>query len=349
MSAPIHDLSAVPAELRRKRLVNDPDRAVEDCLRGFAVAHSDVVCIDHEHDVIYRRDAPRAGKVAVVSGGGAGHGPLHGGYVGAGMLDAACVGAIFTSPAPRNILAGTRVVDGGRGVLYLIKNYAGDVFNFELASKLAAAEGIEVEQVTISDDAATGTTTDPSGRRGTAGSVLVEKIAGAAAERGEPLDRVAAVARRVATSARSYGIGLAACATPALGHSSFSLGADEVEFGVGLHGERGARRGRFGTAASLADEALESILDDLEPPPNADLLVLVNGLGGTPHLELYVVFDEVMSQLTRRGFHVTRRLVGSYATAFDMAGFSVTLLVLDAELTGLWDDPVWTATLRQRA
>ena len=329
-----------------KKFVNDPEDIVPEALAGVAAAHPDLVRVDLEHQLVLRADAPVQGKVALVSGGGSGHEPLHGGFVGAGMLDAACAGAVFTSPVPDQMAAATRAVDGGAGVVHIVKNYTGDVLNFRLAAELAEDEGVEVATVLLDDDCAVQDSLYTAGRRGTGATVLAEKIAGARAEAGGSLAEVAAVARRVNDRARSFGVALTSCATPGKGTPIFDLGADEIEVGVGIHGEPGRRREKHASAREMAEMMLTPILDDLQPEPGARVLAFVNGLGGTPLLELYVLFNEVNAHLAERGVSIDRSLVGSYITSLEMAGASITLLVLDDELTALWDAPVRTAALR---
>src|SRR6478672_3032893 len=329
-----------------KKFINDPENVVPEALAGVAAAHPDLLRVDLEHQLVIRADAPVEGKVGIVSGGGSGHEPMHGGLVGAGMLDAACAGAVFTSPVPDQMAIATRAVDGGAGVLHIVKNYTGDVLNFKLAAELAEDEGVRVESVLIDDDCAVQDSLYTAGRRGTGATVLAEKIAGARAEAGGSLAEVAAVARRVNDRARSFGVALTSCATPGKGTPIFELGPDEIEVGVGIHGEPGRRRVPHTTAAEIAEMMLTPILDDLDPAPSSSVLAFVNGLGGTPLIEQYILFNEVAKLLGDRSVTIARSLVGSYITSLEMAGASVTLLVLDDELTALWDAPVKTAALR---
>ena len=331
-----------------KKFINSPDDVVPESLAGLAAAHPDLVRVDFENQVVVRKEAPIQGKVALVSGGGSGHEPLHGGFVGLGMLDAACPGAVFTSPVPDQMLAATKAVDGGAGVIHIVKNYTGDVMNFKLAAEDAADEGIEVESVLTNDDVAVEDSLYTAGRRGTGATVLVEKIAGAKAEAGGTLAEVAAVARKVNDQARSFGVALTSCATPGSG-PTFDIGADEMEFGVGIHGEPGRRREKVRSAAEIVTEMSEAIFDDLEPTSGSNVLAFVNGLGGTPLIELYLVYNELAKQLEERGVTAARSLVGNYITSLEMAGVSITILVLDDELTALWDAPVHTAALRWKA
>jgi dihydroxyacetone kinase-like protein len=279
-----------------------------------------------------------------VSGGGSGHEPLHGGFVGYGMLDAACPGEVFTSPVPDQVLAATRAVSGGAGVLHIVKNYTGDVLNFQMAAELADDDGIAVVPVIINDDVAVEDSLYTAGRRGTGATVFVEKIAGARAEEGADLSAVAAVAREVNERSRSFGIALSSCTTPAAGKPTFELGDTEIELGIGIHGEPGRARGALRPAAELAAVALDAIAADL--PLDGDLLVMVNGMGGTPLIELYVAFAAVADSIAARGGRVARCLVGNYITSLEMQGFSVTACRLTGELTRLWDAPVDTPALR---
>jgi dihydroxyacetone kinase-like protein len=329
-----------------RKLLNDPEAVVRDSLAGLAAAHGDILRVDGAAQIVLRADAPRAGKVALISGGGSGHEPLHGGFVGLGMLDAACPGEVFTSPVPDQMLAATKAVDGGAGVVHIVKNYTGDVMNFKLAAEDAADEGIDVESVLIDDDVAVQDSLYTAGRRGVGATVLAEKLAGAAAERGDDVASVAAIARRVNDRTRSFGVALSSCIPPAAGQPIFDLPPGEMEVGIGIHGEPGRRREALGTAAYVADLMVEAVVSDLAPAEGARVLPFVNGMGGTPQLELYVLYNEVERALRERGLVPVRRLVGSYITSLEMAGASLTLLELDDELTALWDAPVHTAALR---
>jgi len=329
-----------------KKFLNKPEDVVKESLAGLGAAHPDLVTIDFENQLVLRKDAPVSGKVALISGGGSGHEPLHGGFVGRGMLDAACPGEVFTSPVPDQMLAATKAVDGGAGVIHVVKNYTGDVMNFQLAAELAADEGIQVESVVTNDDVAVEDSTWTAGRRGVGVTVLLEKIAGAKAEAGGSLAEVIAVARKVNASGRSFGVALTSCATPASGTPTFDLGPDEMEFGVGIHGEPGRRREKVKSAAEIVEEMTDAIVTDLAPASGSKVLAFVNGLGGTPLIELYLVYNELTKQLEKHGVSATRSLVGNYITSLEMAGVSITLLVLDDELTELWDAPVHTPALR---
>ncbi|MFF0634122.1 dihydroxyacetone kinase subunit DhaK [Nocardia sp. NPDC004151] len=329
-----------------KKLINDPADVVDAALAGMAAAHPELR-VDTERRIVVRADAPRPGKVGLVSGGGSGHEPLHGGFVGLGMLDAACPGEIFTSPVPDQIQAATAAVDSGAGVLHIVKNYTGDVMNFEMAAELAAAEsGAEVRAVVVNDDVAVQDSTYTAGRRGVGATVILEKMAGAAAEQGRPLDEVVRVAEVVNACSRSMGMALTSCTVPAVGHPTFELGDAEMEIGIGIHGEPGRERVPLASARDVAGMLLEPILADLPFAAEDRALCFVNGMGGTPLIELYLMFDEVSRILRGRGIRVERSLVGPYITSLDMAGCSVTVTRLDEELTALWDAPVRTPALR---
>ncbi len=329
-----------------KKLINDPKNVVDEAAKGFAAAHSELVTVQFDPIFIVRKDAPVAGKVALVSGGGSGHEPLHGGFVGYGMLDAAVPGPVFTSPTPDPILAATKTVDSGAGVLHIVKNYTGDVLNFETAAELAEAEGITVRTVVVDDDVAVRDSLYTAGRRGVAGTVLVEKIAGAAAQRGDDLDAVAAVATRVNAEVRSMGVALTPCVVPHAGEPSFTLAEDEIEIGIGIHGEPGRERIALEPADRIVDRLLSPILEDLPFASGDRALLFVNGMGGTPQLELYILFRRAVEVLAERGIEVTRTLVGNFVTSLEMQGASISVLRLDDELTQLWDAPVQTAALR---
>ncbi|MEW2529518.1 dihydroxyacetone kinase subunit DhaK [Streptomyces sp. NPDC047071] len=326
-----------------KMLINVAETVVADALRGMAAAHPELA-VDVENRVVARRDAPVAGKVAVVSGGGSGHEPLHGGFVGPGMLSAACPGEVFTSPVPDQMVRAAAAVDSGAGVLFVVKNYTGDVLNFDMAAELAQDEGVQIAKVLVDDDVAVTDSLYTAGRRGTGATLFVEKLAGAAAEEGRPLARVEAIARRVNDTSRSFGVALSACSTPAKGSPTFDLPAGELELGVGIHGEPGRERRPMMTSGEIADFAVNAVVEDLGP--RDPVLVLVNGMGATPLLELYGFTAEVHRVLRERGVAVARTLVGSYVTSLDMAGASVTLCQIDEELLRLWDAPVRTAALR---
>ncbi len=326
------------------KLINDPADVVPDALRGMALAHPELR-VDHENRVVFRGDAPVRGKVGIVSGGGSGHEPMHGGFVGRGMLDAACAGEVFTSPVPDQVQAATAGVDGGAGVLHIVKNYTGDVMNFEMAAELVAAEsGTEVATVVVDDDVAVTDSLYTAGRRGVGTTVLLEKVVGAAAEEGRPLAEVADLAKRVDDAGRSMGVALTSCTVPAAGTPTFSLADDEMEIGIGIHGEPGRRRVPLAPAREIAAMLVEPILSDRTFTDG--VICFVNGMGGTPLIELYVVHAEVAAILEKSGIGIARSLVGPYMTSLEMAGCSVTLLQADDELLRLWDAPVVTPGLR---
>ncbi|WP_394771059.1 dihydroxyacetone kinase subunit DhaK [Lacisediminihabitans sp.] len=328
-----------------KKLINDPSNVLADSLVGVAAAHPELN-VDHVNRIIYRGEKTRAGKVGLISGGGSGHEPLHGGFVGLGMLDAACAGEVFTSPTPDQMQEATKVVDAGAGVLHIVKNYTGDVMNFEMAAELAEAEsGIKVESVVTNDDVAVEDSTWTAGRRGVGVTVLLEKIVGAAAEEGRDLTSVADLARRVNAAGRSMGMALTSCTVPSAGKPTFDLPDDMMEMGVGIHGEPGRHRVPLAGAAEIARQLVEPILADLDftGGPN---IVMLNGMGGSPLIELYLMYGEVKKLLDAAGVQVARNLVGNYITSLDMAGCSVTLLKADDEILTLWDAPVNTAGLR---
>ncbi len=329
-----------------KKLINKPEDIVKEALAGMLAAHSDLLRVDIEQQIIVRKDAPIKGKVGVISGGGSGHEPMHGGFVGFGMLDAACPGAVFTSPVPDQMLAATRAVNGGAGVLHIVKNYTGDVLNFEMAAELAAADGIEVASVVTNDDVAVKDSTWTAGRRGVGVTVLLEKIVGGFAETGAPLDKVAALAHKVNEQGRSMGMALTSCTVPAAGKPTFDLGEDEMEIGIGIHGEPGRRRAKVASAAEITEMLATPIVEDLGLKSGEQVLAFVNGMGGTPLIELYIVFDALNRILGGKNITIARSLVGSYITSLEMAGCSITLVRLDDELSKYWDAPVHTAGLR---
>jgi dihydroxyacetone kinase-like protein len=328
-----------------KKLINLPDNVVDEALAGMARAHADLIRVESPN-IVVRKDAPRQGKVGVISGGGSGHEPMHGGFVGRGMLDAACPGAVFTSPVPDQMLAATQAVDGGAGVLHIVKNYTGDIMNFELAAELARAEGIDVEAVVIADDVAVKDSLYTAGRRGVGGTVLAEKIVGAAAEEGADLATVKALCEKVQDNVRSMGMALTSCTVPAAGKPTFDIGDDEMEIGIGIHGEPGRERRKLAPADEITEALAMPVLDDLPFQSGDRVLAFVNGMGGTPLLELYVVYRKLAEILDGRGVTIARSLVGNYITSLEMAGCSITLLKLDDELTRLWDAPVNTPALR---
>ena len=327
-----------------KKLINSPDDVIAEALRGIDAADENVR-VDHENRVIFRAEPTRAGKVAVISGGGSGHEPLHGGFVGVGMLDAACAGQVFTSPTPDQMLAATVGTDAGAGVLHVVKNYTGDVMNFEMAAELAVEQGVRVETVVVADDVAVEDSLYTAGRRGVGLTVLLEKIVGAAAEEGRDLDAVVAVANKVNENGRSMGMALTSCTVPAAGRPTFDLPEDQMEIGIGIHGEPGRHREPLTGAKDIARQLVEPILAD-HGFAGSEAIVMVNGMGGTPLIELYLMYGEVKALLDAAGVRVARNLVGNYITSLDMAGCSVTVLKADDELLALWDAPVRTAGLR---
>jgi len=329
-----------------KKLINDPENVVREELSGIARAHGDRVEVHVDPHYIVRTDAPVQGKVALVSGGGSGHEPMHGGFVGMGMLDAACPGEVFTSPTPDQMEAATKAVDGGAGVVHIVKNYTGDVMNFEMAAELVRSEGTEVESVLVDDDVAVQDSLYTAGRRGVGATVLMEKIAGAAAEQRRPLKEVVDLCRKVNDNARSMGMALTSCTVPAAGKPTFELGDDEVEIGIGIHGEPGRQRLKLAPVHDIVEMMATPIVDDLPFKSGDQVLAFVNGMGGTPLIELYIVFNELASFLDGRGIGIGRNLIGPYITSLEMQGCSITLLKLDEELTGLWDAPVKTPGLR---
>jgi len=328
-----------------KKFVNNPADMVSEALRGMAAAHSELR-IDHQNRIIYRADAPISGKVGLISGGGSGHEPLHGGFVGVGMLDAACAGEVFTSPAPDQILQATKAIDAGAGVLHIVKNYTGDVMNFEMAAEFAAESNVKVRSVVIDDDVAVQNSLHTAGRRGVGLTVLVEKIAGAGAEQGRSLTEVADVAWKVTTGGRSMGVALTSCTVPAVGRPTFELPDTDIEIGIGIHGEPGRQRLPLAPATRVAEYLLDPILADLDFTGGDGVIALVNGMGGTPLIELYLMYHEVAKILERAGVRIARSLVGSYITSLEMAGCSVTVLRADYDLLELWDAPVRTPALR---
>ncbi len=329
-----------------KKLINNVDNVVSEALHGMAEAHGDLIRVDFENSLVIRLDAPRQGKVGVISGGGSGHEPMHGGFVGMGMLDAACAGAVFTSPVPDQMLAATKAVDGGAGVLHIVKNYTGDVLNFEMAAELAQADNVEIATVVINDDVAVQDSLYTTGRRGVGATVLAEKITGALAEQGAPLAAVAEMCRRVNEAGRSMGMALTSCTVPAAGKPTFELGDDEMEIGIGIHGEPGRKRMKMATADEITDMLTGPIVSDLGLKTGDQVIAMVNGMGGTPLIELYIVYNKLNEILKGHGVQIARRLVGNYITSLEMAGCSITLVRADAEMLKLWDAPVHTPALR---
>jgi phosphoenolpyruvate---glycerone phosphotransferase subunit DhaK len=329
-----------------KKIINDPSTVVAESLQGMALAHPDLLRVSYDPTIVVRADAPVSGKVAVISGGGSGHEPLHGGFVGRGMLDAACPGAVFTSPTPDQVQAAIEQTNGGAGALLVVKNYTGDVMNFETAGEMVGAEGIQLRHVVIDDDVAVKDSLYTAGRRGVGGTVLLEKIAGAAAERGDDLDTVERLAIKVVRNVRSMGMALAAPTVPHVGQPSFDLEADEMEVGIGIHGEPGRARVPAENADGIVARLLDPIVEDLPFGSGDRVLLFTNSMGGTPLIELYLAHGIAERLLADRGITVERRLVGPFITSLEMQGMSLTLLKLDDELLELWDAPVHTPALR---
>ena len=329
-----------------KKLINDPANVVREELEGIEQAHPDLVRVSYEPNFIVRADAPIQGKVALVSGGGSGHEPMHGGFVGLGMLDAACPGEVFTSPTPDQMEAATKAVNGSAGVIHIVKNYTGDVMNFEMAAELCRSEGIEVESVLVDDDVAVQDSLYTAGRRGVGTTVLMEKIGGAAAEEGRALKEVADVCREVNANGRSMGVALTSCTVPAAGKPTFEIGDDEMEIGIGIHGEPGRERMPLKPVSEIVEMMATAVVDDLPFKEGDNVVAFVNGMGGTPLIELYLVFNELAKFLEGRGITVGRNLIGSYITSLEMAGCSITLLKASDDLLRLWDAPVKTPGLR---
>jgi dihydroxyacetone kinase-like protein len=327
-------------------LINKPEDVVKEELEGIVVAHPDLVKVHFDPNFIVRADAPVQGKVGVISGGGSGHEPMHGGFVGMGMLDAACPGAVFTSPTPDQMLEATKAVNGGAGVLHIVKNYTGDVMNFEMAADLARAEGIEVEAVVTDDDVAVQDSLYTAGRRGVGSTVLAEKVCGAAAEEGRSLKEVAEICTKVKNWGRSMGMALTSCIVPHAGKPTFDLPEDEMEIGIGIHGEPGRKRMKLGTADEITEMLMEPIISDIPYKAGDEVLLFVNSMGGTPPIELYIVYRKAFEIAEKAGLKVVRNLIGAYITSLEMAGCSITMLKMDDDLLKLWDAPVNTPGLR---
>lgn len=353
-----------------KKLINKPEDVVNEELEGVALAYPDMVKVHFDPNFVYRADAPVKGKVAVISGGGSGHEPMHGGFVGVGMLDAACPGQVFTSPTPDQMLQATKMVDGGAGVLHIVKNYSGDIMNFEMAADMARGEGIKVASILIDDDVAVKDSLYTQGRRGVGTTVLAEKICGAAAEKGYDLKGVADVCRKVNINGRSMGMALTSCTVPMAGKPTFDLPADEMEIGIGIHGEPGRRRLKLKTADEITEMLALGIIEDptykrtvrewdeakgewvdivLEDPPfkaGDKVLAFVNSMGGTPAIELAILYRKLHEICEKKGLKIVRNLIGPYITSLEMQGCSITLLKMDDEMIELWDAPVKTPGLR---
>jgi phosphoenolpyruvate---glycerone phosphotransferase subunit DhaK len=329
-----------------KKLINKPENVVREALEGMAMAHGDLIKVHYDPNYVVRADAPVKGKVAVISGGGSGHEPMHGGYVGVGMLDAACPGAVFTSPTPDQMLEATRAVNGGAGVLHIVKNYTGDVMNFDMAADLARTDGITVQSVLVDDDVAVQDSLYTAGRRGVGSTVLAEKLTGAAAEQHRPIEQVADVFKKVKDWGRSMGMALTSCTVPHVGKPTFDLPEDEMEIWIGIHGEPGRVRMKVAPADEIVGMLMEPILKDVSYKSGDPVLLFVNGMGGTPLIELYIVYRKAAQIAEQHGLKVVRNLVGPYITSLEMAGTSITLLKMDDDLIKLWDAPVKTPALR---
>ena len=329
-----------------KKLINNADFVVEDMLKGIVAAHPEYVKKLETGNILIRKNSPIQGKVALVSGGGSGHEPAHGGYVGRGMLDAAVAGSVFTSPTPDQVYEAIKAVDGGAGVLLVIKNYTGDVMNFDMAKELAEMEGITVESVIVNDDVAVENSTYTAGRRGIAGTIFVHKIAGAKAEKGTTLKEVKAVAEKVINNLRSMGMALTPCTVPAAGKPNFTLSENEMEIGMGIHGEPGTHREEIKTADEITEQLVNKILADMPLETGSEVALMVNGLASTPLMELYIVNKKVHEMLTQKGVKVYRTFVGEYMTSLEMAGCSISLLKLDNELKELLDDQADTPAFK---
>jgi phosphoenolpyruvate---glycerone phosphotransferase subunit DhaK len=327
-----------------KKFMNSTETMLHESLAGFAKCHRDIIVLDDDFRFVRRRDI-KPGKVALVSGGGSGHEPLHAGFVGHGMLDAACSGQVFTSPTPDQMIAAAEAVDGGAGVLFIVKNYAGDLMNFSLAAEMYAGRS---DTVVTDDDVAVERSTHSMGRRGVAGTMIVEKVVGAAAERGDDISALKSLGTSVNGRTRSMGVALTSCTVPAVGKATFDIADNELEVGVGIHGEPGRRRVAMMSADAIAEELVHAIVSDLDARAGSEVLLLVNGFGGTPLLELYLMYEAAARQLAKHELKATRSMVGNYVTSLEMAGCSISVTLLDAQLTSLWDAPVRTAALRWR-
>jgi dihydroxyacetone kinase-like protein len=329
-----------------KKLINNVDDVVIEALHGMEQAHPDLLKVHYNPNFLTRADAPVKDKVAVISGGGSGHEPLHGGFVGKGMLDAACPGEVFTSPTPDQMEEAAKAVSGGKGVLHIVKNYSGDVMNFEMAADIVQNEGIEVASIVIDDDVAVKDSLYTEGRRGVGSTVFAEKLCGAAAERGMTLEEVTDVAKFVKENSRSMGMALTSCIVPAAGNPTFDLGAEEIEIGIGIHGEPGRERMKMKTAAELVEMMGEAVVSDIPFKSGDELIVMVNGMGGTPLIELYLLYNQVASFAKAKGLKIVRNLVGNYITSLEMQGFSLTMMKVNKETVELWDAPVFTPALK---
>jgi dihydroxyacetone kinase-like protein len=329
-----------------KKLINKPEDVVIEALQGMEKAHGDILKINYEPAYIARKNSPKKGKVAIISGGGSGHEPMHGGLVGIGMLDAACPGAVFTSPTPDQMEAATKAVNGGAGVIHLVKNYTGDIMNFQMASDICEGEGIKVEAVIIDDDVAVKDSLYTAGRRGVGSTVLAEKIIGASAERGDNLETVLKFAKFCKENGRSMGMALTSCTLPSVGKPIFNIGDDEIEMGVGIHGEPGRERTKIKPANELVDYMIEPVLSDISLKSGEEIIMMLNGMGGTPLIELYLLYNRAVEIAAKKGIKTVRCLVGNYITSLEMQGFSITVMRANSDILKLWDAPVHTAAIR---
>ena len=328
-----------------KKFVNNVDDILTESLTGFGNAHNDILEVNISPNFIARKSKPSNPKVALISGGGSGHEPLHGGFVGYGMLDAACPGQVFSAPTPDQMEAAANHVHSGKGILFIVKNYSGDIMNFEMGADLL---DLEHQTIVVNDDVAVEDSTFTTGRRGVAGTMIVEKIVGSLAETGASIEDCKNFGDHVNKMTGSMGVAFTSCTVPAAGKPTFDIGSDEIEFGVGIHGEPGRKREKIKTANQIATELMGAILEDLKPDNNQEVLLHVNGFGGTPLMELYLLFEEAKKILNQKDIKVSRSIVGNYTTSLDMAGGSFTITKLDQKIIEHWDSPVHTAALRWR-
>lgn len=329
-----------------KKLINAPEDVVRESLEGMAAAHPDLLTVHFDPTYVIRADGVPDGKVGLLSGGGSGHEPMHNGFVGRGMLDAACPGEVFTSPTPDQMQAATEAVDAGAGVLHIVKNYTGDVMNFEMAEELAESSGIDVRSVVIDDDVAVEDSTYTAGRRGVGGTVLIEKICGAAADKGYSLDELEALCTRCNDTVRSMGMALTSCTVPTAGEPTFDLGENEMEIGIGIHGEPGRQRMEVEPADDVVERLMTPIVEDLPFQEGDDVILFVNSMGGTPLIEVYLAYRKAAALAEQHGLRVVRNLVGPYITSLEMAGLSITMMRADDDIVDLWDAPVHTPGMR---
>lgn len=326
-----------------KKFINNVEDILTESLNGFGLSHSDILKIHLNPNFITRADKSKEGKVSLISGGGSGHEPLHGGFVGYGMLDAACPGQVFTSPTPDQMISASQAVDNGGGILFIVKNYSGDLMNFEMASEMI---GIENMTVLVNDDVAVEDSSFTTGRRGVAGTMIIEKIVGSAAEAGASLAQCKELGGHVNKMTASMGVAFTSCTVPAAGKPTFEIGDDEMEIGVGIHGEPGRKREKIKSADEIARDLVNTILEDLKPDNNAEVLLHVNGFGGTPLMELYLLFNSAAKELEKNKVKISRSIVGNFTTSLDMSGASITICKLDDKIINHWDSPVHTAALR---